>query len=389
MAARKHTETPPPEPWPLQTPATPEMVDELERRLGVELPPSYRQFLLLSNGLQDRYEPLGDVDIPGLLPCDQVAWTRDFAPELLELLGLAEDATEEHYCGDPADPEGEYGTCDFCLPDTLVVGRGMDSIHIMLNPRQVDDQGEWECWEHDVANASFDRWPTLRHFIARRSEDFLPREGVHPPIPLDIVADESTTHDARLRALRTVDRDVNQVQVIRWAASWLADTTWFEHRDELLEMLVSNIRNCCYTTPTATAVLTRLADPGRAETDHERFVTAVGALSFCDDPAAVRAVRQVLTSPAGDDAEVRENLSVSEEFHPEIRALWERTGSPWWLCRLVWTPAGVVDREAVRQLADFVAHPRPWSPARGEDGCDIPAALRMAREELQSVRQYG
>src|SRR5437867_7962109 len=51
---------------------------ELEARLGMVLPPSYRAFLRVSNGF---LQP--GVIVPRLLPIDEVAWLRDVDPDTI------------------------------------------------------------------------------------------------------------------------------------------------------------------------------------------------------------------------------------------------------------------------------------------------------------------
>ncbi|RJL33649.1 SMI1/KNR4 family protein [Bailinhaonella thermotolerans] len=62
--------------------ASEEEIAALERRLGVSLPPSYRQFLAVSDGWREFWED----EEPGLLlPAAKVGWTRDLDPHLASL----------------------------------------------------------------------------------------------------------------------------------------------------------------------------------------------------------------------------------------------------------------------------------------------------------------
>jgi hypothetical protein len=119
-------------------------IEELERRLGAALPPSYRQFLAVSNG----WSHVDDHDGP-LLSTAEVGWLKDLDPETAAIWG--ED-----------DPEG------FAITDEqyFVYGEGQDSVHarpeyfrtalqitewgdaalLLLNPAVVDERGEWEAW---------------------------------------------------------------------------------------------------------------------------------------------------------------------------------------------------------------------------------------------------
>ncbi|MGW3351175.1 SMI1/KNR4 family protein [Nonomuraea rubra] len=126
----------------LHPPATAAEVHKLEERLGVELPPSYRQFLLFANGW-------GSDDDCCLLRVAEVGWLRDVDPprakiwsapkpenswsvpdELYFVYGPEQDSI--HY-------RGEY------VPDTLLAGYWSDGV-ALLNPHVRTSEGEWEAW---------------------------------------------------------------------------------------------------------------------------------------------------------------------------------------------------------------------------------------------------
>jgi hypothetical protein len=126
----------------LYPPATEAEVRELEERLGMELPPSYRQFLLFANGW-------GSDDDCCLLRIEEVGWLRDVDPsraeswsepkpenswsvpdELYFVYGLEQDSI--HY-------RGEY------VPDTLLIGYWADGV-ALLNPHVSTAEGECEAW---------------------------------------------------------------------------------------------------------------------------------------------------------------------------------------------------------------------------------------------------
>ncbi|TWG00677.1 SMI1/KNR4 family protein SUKH-1 [Kitasatospora viridis] len=119
-------------------------IAELEERLGVRLPPSYRQFLRTSNGWLDTTG-----GIKRLLPTREVGWTGDIDPELVSSwvgsAGSFEVPDEEYFVyGDEQDPclmRAEY------LPDTLKISHTHDATDVyLLNPHVVTPDGEWEAW---------------------------------------------------------------------------------------------------------------------------------------------------------------------------------------------------------------------------------------------------
>jgi hypothetical protein len=126
--------------------ATREEVGALEDRLGTTLPPSYRQFLLMSNGWLNT-----TTDIERVLPVQEVGWTRDLDPELVggwtdghDAADLRVDDEEYFVYGEAQDPVSirrEY------LPHTLKISHTPDATDVyLLNPCVVTPDGEWEAW---------------------------------------------------------------------------------------------------------------------------------------------------------------------------------------------------------------------------------------------------
>ncbi|MGR6912943.1 SMI1/KNR4 family protein [[Actinomadura] parvosata] len=126
----------------LYSPVTEAEVRELEERLGVELPPSYRQFLLFANGW-------GSDDDCRLLRFKEIGWLRDVdpstagswsAPQQENLWSVPDElyfvyGTKQ----DPIHYRGEY------VPSTLVIGYWDDGV-ALLNPHIRTSKGEWEAW---------------------------------------------------------------------------------------------------------------------------------------------------------------------------------------------------------------------------------------------------
>ncbi|GGO00073.1 hypothetical protein GCM10011574_06340 [Microbispora bryophytorum] len=126
----------------LYPPATEAEVRELEAGLGVELPPSYRQFLLFANGW-------GSDDDCRLLRIEEVGWLRDVDPPIAESWSAPKpdnswSVPDELYFvyGPEQDSiryRGEY------VPDTLLIGYWDDGA-VLLNPHVSTAEGEWEAW---------------------------------------------------------------------------------------------------------------------------------------------------------------------------------------------------------------------------------------------------
>ncbi|MFI0718030.1 SMI1/KNR4 family protein [Streptomyces sp. NPDC021224] len=133
--------------WLGATGATNEELETLEQRLGCALPPSYRQFLLTSNGwLRTTH------GIDRVLPVQEVGWTRDLDPALVSAwtddeagVGDIRASDEEYFLyGDSQDSTSlrpEY------LPQTLKISHTPNATDVyLLNTCVVTPEGEWEAW---------------------------------------------------------------------------------------------------------------------------------------------------------------------------------------------------------------------------------------------------
>ncbi|MYW68589.1 SMI1/KNR4 family protein [Streptomyces sp. SID8379] len=112
-----------------------------EKRLGVALPPSYRQFLRASDGWLDTTD-----SIDRLLSAREVGWTRDLEPDLVSGWdGYVQVDDEEYFVyGEAQDP---LSFRPAYLPDTLKISHTPNATDVyLLNPHVVGADGEWEAW---------------------------------------------------------------------------------------------------------------------------------------------------------------------------------------------------------------------------------------------------
>ena len=114
-----------------------------ERRLNATLPPSYKEFLKISNGFKQL-----NCFVWNILPVNQIDWVEKFDPILFEVYsGELKDtfkATDDEYFvyGD------EQKTTDFrseYLVNSLAISEWGDAAILLLNPR-VKFGDEWEAW---------------------------------------------------------------------------------------------------------------------------------------------------------------------------------------------------------------------------------------------------
>jgi hypothetical protein len=160
-------------------PATEAEIMELETRLGHGLPPSYRSFLLVSNGWIDpgpfmyRLRPAADVD-----------WLPIAATDLLDALGSA-------------GADDLAGLMERCL---LIADDG-DAQYWFLDPADVSEDGEWAAYSWSSWGVDEERQASFAALLADERHSFealRAREGraVHPEGSAELTA------QGRVQALR-------------------------------------------------------------------------------------------------------------------------------------------------------------------------------------------
>ncbi len=151
-----------------------------ERRLGIRFPRSYREFLKASNGWR-----FPSVSISDLRPLEKVAW---FSQENLPWI----DAYVRPATGLPAIPDKKYfvygkkqESVNFrpaYLQTALQISEVDDSAVVLLNPKVVTPDGEWETWlfanwlPGAVRYRSFGEWLAQERKICRTRLKPLPKE---------------------------------------------------------------------------------------------------------------------------------------------------------------------------------------------------------------------
>ncbi|MFC7358821.1 SMI1/KNR4 family protein [Nocardioides astragali] len=165
----------------LLPPATEAQVADAEKRLGVRLPGSYRDFLLLSNGAYgDTIGAVMAVDPRaggsdaglGFLPVTEISWFIEVEPETVEIWLASQDEIEEtRGVPDPAPTFERDEVRDYRpLRDALLIARGFDANCSLLVP--VGGPGEeWEVWDHYKEGTT--RWSSFRAYVRDTVEDHL------------------------------------------------------------------------------------------------------------------------------------------------------------------------------------------------------------------------
>lgn len=132
--------------WLGKTAATEAELENLERRLLCQLPPSYRNFLAASNG----FGPISGF-IYDLCSAAEVNWLVQEDPELVEMweedvVLFADDPNlndDPYLCYDNLPPEGVLRPGH--MRQCLMISHWGDAGFLALNPTQ-QHEGEWEAW---------------------------------------------------------------------------------------------------------------------------------------------------------------------------------------------------------------------------------------------------
>ncbi|HEX5504454.1 MAG TPA: SMI1/KNR4 family protein [Thermomicrobiales bacterium] len=151
--------------------ATEAQLSAAEARLGVRLPPSYRQFLAVTNGWRHT-----GTFIDRLWPAEEIDWFRvrnqdwidaytdpaDDAPVPLS------DAAYRVY----GDEQSSVTFRSADLQAALEISDVGDSAILLLNPRVVTPDGEWEAWFFANWLPGATRHPSFRALMADEQASF-------------------------------------------------------------------------------------------------------------------------------------------------------------------------------------------------------------------------
>lgn len=161
--------------WLGFAPASETQLLQLEKRLGYALPPSYRNFLLTTNGWLRT-----SMFIERVRPVSKLNWLESDMPEMLDVWGV-EDAA------DPIanDPPAEYFAYDGRpmfdrehLRKSIIIADPVagDSMIYLLNPLVVAADGEWEAWRFANWIPGAERFPSFE-LLMRAEHELFESEG--------------------------------------------------------------------------------------------------------------------------------------------------------------------------------------------------------------------
>ena len=165
----------------LRPPATEAQVAAAEQRLGVRLPPSYREFLLLSDGAYA--DTIGAVvaagvgaedpaEAWGFLPASEIRWFVDVEPATVDIWLQAQDEIDALGPGPTTLLEGDSVHDHRPMRDALLIARGFDTNCSLLVPVGSPAAGaEWEVWDRYKDGST--RWSSFRAYLADTVEHHL------------------------------------------------------------------------------------------------------------------------------------------------------------------------------------------------------------------------
>jgi hypothetical protein len=263
----------------LREPASEEQVAAAEKRLGVRLPPSYRAFLLISNGahaspLGAEKTHAGGPSRHGFLPVGDVAPAAEADAFTVELWTGLEALNEPKHDRRPTGREPVNVGYFQPLKRGLLVSRPLEVWRSVLVPR--DGVEEWELW--DMAKEETGAYRSFADFLWYQ---------VHRPewMPVPERADEYAAA-VRLGRLGDLDRlaEIGDPRAGPLAAEWL-ESEQFEYEWERM---------------TPAMVLSKLGDPAhipallrayeRATIGNYR-ITLMAALEAAGAPEARELIR--------------------------------------------------------------------------------------------------
>ncbi|WP_258348132.1 SMI1/KNR4 family protein [Saccharopolyspora gregorii] len=138
--------------WLGYEPASEEALRGAEKRLDVRLPPSYRNFLLASNGWRDI-----DPELSELFRIDEIGWFAEKDPELLTAWTEA----------------GLEGLVEQVKPCLMVSDWSDCAVYWLLDPTTIGPNGEWTAYEWATGDGSYPSpYPSFGALVASARDAF-------------------------------------------------------------------------------------------------------------------------------------------------------------------------------------------------------------------------
>ncbi|HEV3444278.1 MAG TPA: HEAT repeat domain-containing protein [Gemmataceae bacterium] len=301
-------------------PATASEIEALETRLRVTLPPSYKSFLLTTNGWRTltsfiyRLRPAGEVEY---FRVENEHWVEAYAEA-----GSDED-DEEYYDYTKDGGSGHRAEHMSSLVQISDVGDGV----YLLNPQAVTPDGEWEAWFFANWVPGAERYPSFAHLLLRDYAAFrklqnvkgrmrrLPRLATPGPTVPRIPAERTAgkipkgqTPETLIEQMRSLDKKVRD-KAVRTFFGKLRGRLRAQRRPDLAELLTGLFYQSEFAPVRAACVagLTELAEASPSprplldalsDRDAEVVLQGIFALAYFPDPRAVEPLCRFIESGA-------------------------------------------------------------------------------------------
>jgi cell wall assembly regulator SMI1 len=148
--------------WLGEAGATETEITLVEQRLERRLPPSYRDFLAMSNGF-DEISPF----IYRLFSVAEIDWFRVPNQDWIDAYQHGCGISPEEHLKDPKDCI-RFRTS--YLSACLQISEEGDSAVVLLNPEVVNDEGEWETWFFANWNPGATRYASFCAYVESELE---------------------------------------------------------------------------------------------------------------------------------------------------------------------------------------------------------------------------
>ncbi|MHC4951677.1 MAG: SMI1/KNR4 family protein [Planctomycetota bacterium] len=160
--------------WLGYPPASEKNVEKLEKRLGYRLPPSFRSFLLTTNGWRRTSS-----FIQKIRSCSKIEFLKFEDEDFVSVYDDCEEFSEQ-YGGLSEEeyysytPEASAAFDKDHLKASIIVANPVpgDSAMYLLNPMAVTEDGEWEAWFSAHWVPGFVRYPSFFHLMVREYQSF-------------------------------------------------------------------------------------------------------------------------------------------------------------------------------------------------------------------------
>jgi hypothetical protein len=143
-------------------------IADLERRLDATLPPSYREFLAFSNGWNNP-----GVFIDRIWSTSEVDWFTVRNKEWADIYneGGSDPMSDDEYLVYGPEQDCARFRQEYLLTALEISDVG-DSAVMLLNPKTVDERGEWEAWFFANWNPGADRYRSFWDLMQSQYDSF-------------------------------------------------------------------------------------------------------------------------------------------------------------------------------------------------------------------------